>query len=332
MKRNYIKRIKKHLPESWLLLGEMWRYWRRLCKYNASFSTDNDINKMQYTLARENHVIEKGLSMNHPRKGFGQQKVTALINRLSLYYDRYGKIDAAFLNYPLSTIKAYIAYQHQDNIDISRIDESFATLCTKIGVSPDSLTVPAGIEFEKATDLQNKAKGDFESLLFSRHSIRYFEDEIPSKNLIEEAMRLSAQTPSACNRQAWHTHVYYGNECHSLLEMQGGCQGFYHDIPCCIVVTADMKGFLHYEPFQCYIDGGLYAMNLINALTYVGLGTIPLSCGFYTDKLSAIQKAFDIPANEAMILIIGLGVLTKDVKVAKSTRRPIEMTNTFHSE
>ena len=207
MIRYYKNRIKRFLPTSWLLLGEMWKYWRKLCKYNASFSTDEDIRKMQYTLARENHVIEKGLSMNHPKKGFGQEKVKALLGRLSLYYDKYGNEDTTFLLYPLSTIKAYIAYQHQDNIDISNIDELFSALCAKIGISPDSLTVPAGIEMESAANLQAKAKGDFESLLFSRHSIRYFENKIPSKNLVEEALKLSAQTPSACNRQAWHTHV-----------------------------------------------------------------------------------------------------------------------------
>lgn len=332
MKLNtYIKRVKQHLPPSWLLLEEMWSYWRKLCKYNASFSTDEDIKKMQYTLSRENHVIEKGLSMSNPRKGFGQEKVKALINRLSLYYDRYGKSDAAFLSYPLSTIKAYIAYQHQNNIDISEIDKQFDILCNKTGITPASLTIPAGTTIESAADLQMKAKGNFESLLFSRHSIRYFENELPSKSLIEEALRLSAQTPSACNRQAWHTHVYFGDKCHSLLEMQGGCSGFAHDIPSCIVVTADMKGFLHYEPFQCYVDGGLYAMNLINALNYVGYGTIPLSCGFYTEKLSAIQKEFDIPANEVMIVIIGFGILTNEVKYAISTRKATEKTNTFHS-
>ena len=89
----------------------------------------------------------------------------------------------------------------------TNIDELFSALCAKIGISPDSLTVPAGIEMESAANLQAKAKGDFESLLFSRHSIRYFENKIPSKNLVEEALKLSAQTPSACNRQAWHTHV-----------------------------------------------------------------------------------------------------------------------------
>ena len=96
-----------------------------------------------------------------------------------------------------------------------------------------------------------------------------------SKELLEKALSLAARTPSACNRQAWHTHVFFGEDAHELLRMQDGCKGFTEDIHCCIVVTADMKGFLGHEPFQCYIDGGLYAQNLINALHYVGLGSIP---------------------------------------------------------
>lgn len=319
------------IPESWLLLEEVCSYWHRLRKFNASFSTDNDINKMQYTLSRENHVIEKGMSMNNPKKGFGQPKVMALIDRLSKYYTLYGEIDTEFLYYPLSTIKSYITYQHQDNIDIPEIEKSFTLLCNKIGIDPKKLSLPAGISEQPSENLKKMAQGDFSSLLYSRHSIRYFQDHIPSKDLLDKALTLAARTPSACNRQAWHTHIYFNKDSHKLLELQGGCNGFFQDIHCSIVVTANMKGFLHYEPFQCYIDGGLYAMNLINALNYVGLGTIPLSCGFYNRKLSVIQKRFEIPSNEVMIVIIGVGVMTDNVKVAESTRKPIKKTNTYHN-
>ena len=145
-----------------------------------------------------------------------------------------------------------------------------------------------------------------------------------------EALALAARTPSACNRQAWHTHIFFGEDAHELLRMQGGCNGFCEDIPCCIVVTADMKGFLGHEPFQCYIDGGLYAQNLINALHFVGLGSIPLSCGFMSSQLLHMQKRFNIPANEVMIVIIGTGVMYDEMKIAESTRRPISATNMYH--
>ena len=326
----YKEYIIRHLPKSWLLLAELWHYGRRLTRYNAAFDTDSDLHKMQYTLLRENHVIEKGMSMRAPRTGFGQPKVKALMARLSTYYDRYGDRDKSFMCYPLATIKAYITYMKQCHVDMSAIEQTFVQLCGKAGFAMEALDKPAGVSFVRREAVSGEAKGDFRSLLFSRHSIRYFQPEIPSDEQILQALELAARTPSACNRQAWHTHVYRGEQSHRLLEQQGGCSGFTDDVHCAIVVTADMKGFLDYEPFQCYVDGGLYAMNLVNALHYVGLGTIPLSCGFYSRKLRVIQRNFDIPENEVMIMIVGVGVLTDEVKIAVSTRKPIEATNTFH--
>lgn len=328
--RGVKNKIKEMLPKQLLLLAEVLVYWRRLCRFNASFGTDDDIRKMQYTLLRENHVIEKGLSMKSTRKGFGQQKVCNLIDRLFKYASLYGHQEPSFLLYPLSTIRAYICYQKQQGVDVANIECRFNQLCDKVNVKDADLRVPAGISVVESDSIKKQAKGDFESLLNSRHSIRYFKKDIPNHEVLEKVLAMAQRTPSACNRQAWHTHVFTGEKCHQLLLMQGGCMGFYEDVPCCIVVTADMKGFLHYEPFQCYVDGGLYAQNLINALHYQGLGTIPLSFGFYDDKLSKIQKKFDIPRNEVMVVVIGTGILTKEVKIAESTRKSVDITNTFH--
>lgn len=322
--------IKLHLPLSWQFLCEVLSFWNRLRHYNACIRTDRDKQKMQYTLLRENHIIEKGMSMRNTRVGFGQAKVTALIERLRKYNHLYGSADKAFLNYPLSTIKTYIDYQHKDHVDISNIEDAYLSLCKEAGVESKDLEIPAGITAMKADDIRRSAAGDFASLLYSRHSIRYFKDEQPSKELLEKALTLAARTPSACNRQAWHTHIYFGEDAHELLRMQGGCNGFTDDIHCCIVVTADMKGFLSHEPFQCFIDGGLYAQNLINALHFVGLGAIPLSCGFMSSQLLAMQKRFNIPKNEVMTVIIGTGIMFDEMKIAISTRRPISATNTYH--
>ncbi len=326
-----LSRVKNHLPLSLQFLLEVLSYWRRLCRYNASVRTDRDRQKMQYTLLRENHIIEKGMSMPNPRRGFGQAKVQSLTTRMGRYCELYGSEPDTFLLYILATIRAYIDYQHRDGVDIPDIESAFSQLCAKVGISPGQLSTPAGIEVLRRTDLQQAAAADFQTLLLSRHSIRYFRPELPPRELLERALELAARTPSACNRQAWHTHIYFDEEAHELLRMQGGCKGFCDDIPCCIVVTADMKGFLGHEPFQCFIDGGLYAQNLINALHFVGLGDIPLSCGFFSDQLLPMQRRFQIPENEVMVVIIGTGLMTDNVKVAISTRKPIAATNIYHS-
>lgn len=323
--------IRARLPLALQFLIETLSYWRRLCRYNASIRTDRDIRKMQYTLLRETHVIEKGMSMQNPRRGFGQEKVRALMERLRKYNRIYGSLEKDFLYRPLTTIKSYFAFQHKEQVDVSELETLYAKLCEEAGISADSLSLPAGIKTSTADALKQEARSDFSSLLYGRHSIRYFKEELPSKDMLDEALTLASRTPSACNRQAWHTHIYFGDKCHELLRMQDGCKGFYQDIPCCIVVTADMKGFLGHEPFQCYVDGGLYAQNLINALHFLGLGSIPLSCGFMSDKLLQMQKRFDIPDNEVMVVIIGTGYMTDEVKFAVSDRQPTHLTNVYHS-
>lgn len=302
-------------------------FFKLTMKYNASVNTDDDIEKMQYTILRENHVIEKGMSMRTPRKGFGQHKVEALLERIKKYYDLYGTFDANFLLYPMSTIKGYIEYTENRGTEIPAIREKFESLSKEFNLG--TLNSCAGVVETTSKAIQEKCNSDFKSLLFSRHSIRYFAKEEVTKPVIVKALELAQRTPSACNRQGWKSHVFRGTESVRLIKWQGGAYGFEDEMRHCILVTANLKAFLSYEVHQAYVDGGLYAMNLINAIHSLGLGCIPLSCGFYEDKLKEL-KEFGIPENEVPIVIIAFGKLQDNFHVAASTRKNIELTNTFH--
>jgi nitroreductase len=311
-----------------LFVRESIRFFILNIKYNASVDTKNDIEKMQYTLLRENHVIEKGLSMRRTREGFGQQRVVDLLNNLEVYIDKYYSKDEKFINYPISTIKHYIVYTKANGVDISSIEEKFTNLLSKIDTSLLS-DIPSGVYQETKLNILSQCNTNFASLLNTRHSLRYFAKKDVQCELLEKALILAQKTPSACNRQAWKTHVFMGNLNLKLLLWQGGCNGFEEEIPCSILVTANLKAFLYYEVHQAYVDGGLYAMNLINALHSLGLGTIPLSTAFSYPKLKLLSK-FEIPENEIPIVIIGVGHLTDVFKVAISERKNIDITNTYH--
>ena len=326
--REIARRVKVKIKLTKTFMVEAYHFFKVTMKYNASVNTDNDIEKMQYTMLRENHTIEKGLSMRNPRKGFGQQKAINLLDRLDKYMTIYYEQDPSFMDYPLSTISNYIQYTKSNGVKIPAIETKFHKVVMRLKDRKYNC-IPSGIVPETKTHMFDNCHSDFESLLYSRHSLRYFTNEVVSKNDIEKALNLAQRTPSACNRQGWKTHVYLYDKCHELLEWQGGCHGFEHDIHTAILVTANLKAFLSYEVFQAYVDGGLYAMNLINALHSMGIGTIPLSLAFQTSKLQKL-KAFGIPENEVPILIIGAGYLPDNFNVAVSDRKPIEKTNTFH--
>lgn len=324
---NYLRRLKSQILLQKNYLNEAYSFWKLTVKYNASNHTDDDIQKMQYTLSRETHTIEKGMSMRNPRKGFGQQKVTNLITRLRKYVKLYMNEDSAFLDYPLSTIQTYIDYTLSTGVDIPDIQKNFSFLLQEAGKT--HVCGKAGVEKVTKNSILDKCNKDFESLLYSRHSIRYFSDTPVGDDVINKALELAQRTPSACNRQGWLTHVFRAPKSIDLVKWQGGSRGFEDEIKCAILVTANLKAFLNHEVHQAYIDGGLYAMNLINALHSLGVGTIPLSCGFMEKQISQLSK-FDIPENEVPIVIIGVGNYLDCFNVAVSERKDISITNTYH--
>ncbi len=331
-----IKREIKDIRTKLYIVRECILFMCRLLKYNASLGTEKDIQKMQYTLLRETHVIEKGLSMRNTKKDFGRKKVCMLLSGLKKYHIccvRSKKSEnIRFLLYPLSVIRSYLAFNEKNGLEIVSIKNTYSDLLKITGFRENDLDFPAGFRTETRKNIQELCKGSFADLLKSRHSIRYFTEEIPPQCQIETALNLAKFTPSACNRQAWKTHVFFADECHELFTMQGGCSGFENDIHCAILVCADMKGYLSYEIHQCYIDGGLYAMNLLNALHSLGLGTIPLSCGFYEKKIRIIKEHFAVPQSEEPVMIIGTGFLCDQFKVAASARKEISQTNSWHGQ
>lgn len=319
--------VNKELERQYL--HEVCYFWQLTHLYNATNHTDDDIQKMQFTILRENHVIEKGMSMQNPRKGFGQEKALHLIERLSKYCDLYGQNNSAFLTYPLSTLLSYIRYIESQGVDIPEVRKAYEKLCDRVPTELKTDSVVGGICETTKEDLLNSCNKGFESLLLSRHSLRYFSKESVSRETINKALQMAQRTPSACNRQGWHTHIFNGEESVRLMYWQEGCRGCEEGFKQSVLVTANLKAFLSHEVFQAYIDGGLYAMNLVNAFHSLGVGTIPLSCGFGFEKLKHLDQ-FGIPEYELPILIIAFGNVEEKYHYAVSSRKDISQTNTYH--
>lgn len=318
--------MKSILSEKCEILSDTIAFLKKTYKYNASLGTEKDKEKSEYTLLRRTHIIEKGMSFRNPKHGFGQAKVTSLIDDLIVYFDHFG--GSEFFHYPVSAISNYLAYSRKNGVDVSLMAEKLTDLKRRLGYLSDIANEQSGV-VEAKKDYITSHNKDFKELLYNRHSIRFFAEEKVSEDLLVAALRLAQRTPSACNRQGWKTHIFYEEDAVNLVKWQGGSRGFEDEIRCAILVTANLKAFLSHEIHQAYVDGGLFAMNLINALTYLGLGTIPLSCGFHESRLKGLNS-FEIPQNEVPIVIIGVGVMEETFNVAVSKRKDIEETNTFH--
>lgn len=330
-----IKKTKlgKFLTKSKLVLNfyrESLNFFFLLTKYNASIDTYSNKQKLQYALLKENHVIEKGMSLRSPKKGFGKERVLKLLNDLIEYYHLYKDDD--FIKYPLATIKTYIRYSKGNKVAVDEIENKFDRLRKLSNLVESDFKIDAGVKEVTKDEILQKSKIDFENLVKTRHSIRYLSPEPPEIDLINAALAIAQRTPSACNRQAWFTYIFNPQQTFEVLSWQGGARGFEKDIPMAILVTANLNAFLSHEPHQAYVDGGMYAMSLIYALHAQGLGTVPLSTAFKVDKIKKLHKKFGIPQNEVPIVIVGVGQLLNKFNVAISIRKPIEETTNYRIE
>ncbi|MCM1503798.1 MAG: nitroreductase family protein [Muribaculum sp.] len=323
----YIREILRTIKTDISLLKEMYRYFRLIQRHNGSVKTLSCQNKTRALIMRESHVLEKGMSLPSPHFPFGANRANALIDYLTVYaksdnYDKY-TIDTA-----ISSLKSYLEYNRSNGADLQDVEQKLTAFTNSLKGNIDN-NQNGGIATIDKSDILSDSKKDFEHLLNSRHSFRNFSDIPVSRQQIEQALQLARSTPSACNRQAWRTHVFTADNATKILNWQGGCRGFADKIKTIILITSDLNAFFAHETMQAYIDGGLYAMNLINSLHFTGLATIPLSCGIPVKKLQYLHQ-FGIPENEIPILIVGVGNIPEKTNVAVSHKVPYAKTNTFH--
>ena len=79
-----------------------------------------------------------------------------------------------------------------------------------------------------------------------------------------------------------------------------------------------------------YVDGSLFAMSFIYALTSLGVASIPLTMGRKLDVLKNIHTMMNIPQNELPVILIAIGNYPDKVEVSLSYRNEVDSFTTFH--
>lgn len=321
-------KIKKHFPHL-QYMGVFLAYmhdFRRFSKYSAVTSLSTREKLLGFIIAHY-HVIEKGLTMKDRRLGFGKVKLLQLTRNCQLFIDKFGLTDVQVLQ-ALSIITEYKELHDSENYDLDpEIDQAINTLLDKF----ENIKASGQREFMNGQYFGNEYTS-FSDFALSRSSVRnYIDKEVPVE-VIKDAIKLARTTPSACNRQSIRAHVYTKPEViQKILDIQGGNRGFGHLTNKLIVITAEI-GLFHgvYEINGPWIDGGMFAMNLIYALHDKKVATCPLNCNISPSKDKMLRKVCDINDSETFMVMISCGYVPDHFKAPFSRRYPVEDIMTVH--
>lgn len=324
--------IKKNLPPSVLKILKKYQNrialvkgsiidFRRYKKYCLWINEDpTTYENLRALIIKNYHSIEKGLSYEEIRNGFGSEPINQLIKLLELYtLKKYPKTDINFLT-AVSVLKKYIEHHEANLYDVKDLKTRVNNL--KIQDEDDL----GGVKHVTKEEILASVNLDFHTFSKNRYSIREFSKEDVDINLIYKAIEIAIKTPSACNRQPWKVKIVKDSEQKKIICMnQNGNKGFGHNINTFLIVTSDNNSYIGArERNQPFIDGGMFAMSLIYALHYVGLATCPLSAALSIKQETNLRTHLKINDSEVFTLIIGVGHYVDSFKVTKSRRDSVE--------
>lgn len=275
-------------------------YGARFEKYAYVDCQCTDWEQFRASITRLYHTIEKGLAYIDFRPGFGKENIEQLLQSLHQYAEHGYDCTAEFYGAALSCLEAYISKNKAHGLDLKELEARIAQLPGASNGLGGVIEISAPVEPEKM---------NFKELMSSRHSIRHFSAQRVDSDALADAVRTAQYTPSACNRQGWKTRIIQDkNTVAGILANQNGNKGFGNEIDQLIIITADLRAQQrNREVFQAYIDGGMYAANILNALHYKGIGSVPLSAALTSEQERNVRQLLAMDDAEVLILIIGVG-------------------------
>ncbi|MEX1447572.1 nitroreductase family protein [Enterococcus sp. C76] len=284
---------------------------------NFSRNSSSDKEKLKARLLFFSHSIEKGLSREKIRYGFGKKVLPELYRLVKLYHKLdYDLDDSVYLN-SLSILNQYICVHQLQQFDISKIIN--VKEFNDIYWLDDNGT--GGVKYILGDHLQKNNFKNFKELALNRSSVRDYCDSEVDLQKINEAIEIATKSPSVCNRQSARIRVIRNKSLiEKALKVQGGFNG-YNLPPCLLLITTDTRYFIDVlERNQVYIDGGIFAMSLLYALEYENLAACALNTMFDPKREIVTRKLLNIENYENLIMYISVGNFKKQYRVPKSYR------------
>lgn len=333
--------IKRILPKAWVEKHSHYKVKRRhmqhfdhdILRYNTYSGLWGNKQK-EHLLGRISlraHVLEKGLTMPDMRLGFGKDNLLDLI-RLCLAYSSQHGSDNEILCQAVGVIREYknvhIVQQYKLEQEVQEQIDRLLARMPEINATQQNVYT--------AKEYYEHCQASFELFSQSRHSLRHFSTtaEVSTDDIIK-AIELAQNAPSSCNRQSSRVHIIADRSLiEKVLALQNGNRGFGHLANKLLVLTVDLSCYNGIkERNLCYIDSGIYTMNLLYALHYQQIGACTLNWCDSPEDDTQIRSLLNIPPSETITLLIACGKAPEGrFKVASSLRVRAQNIVTIHTK
>jgi nitroreductase len=307
-----------------LINREMSRESRAVAAGQLRYDADHKSASVSYFLLRRNiHRLEKGLIMRPRRAEFA----TDFIVETVAIYQRAVEASASHWNNELTwahdVLNEYFAVVGRGSPKIAGAYARFETLETKLASDASrlrsipylrNLSDPAPISFD-----------DFFALARRRRSVRWYIERPVPREMIDQALAVAGQSPSACNRQPFVFRIFDDHvRVAKIASIPMGTRGFSQNLPAVAVIVGQLRAYPNErDRHVIYIDGALAAMSFMFALETLGLSSVPINWPDQEPHESQMREELKLADDERVIMLIGFGWPDPDGSVPHSAKREV---------
>jgi nitroreductase len=288
-----------------------------------------DADATRHALRRNIHRLEKGLIMRPRRKVFATAYIAETVDLFDSLTSASCELteDAALLrDWSMDVLNQYFEAVGSDPaIDPPR--DRFRRIVAERHLAPGSChpyqrdLTPLRITYD---DMLHLAK--------RRRSCRWYLPKPVPREVIDRAIAVAGQSPSACNRQPFEFRIFDDAQLAQRIgAIPMGTGGFSQNFPCVAVLVGKLSAF----PFERdrhipYIDGALAAMAFQFAMEVQGVGSCCINFPDISGPEKAMAAALKLKPDERPILVISFGYPDPEGQVPFSQKKSLDELRSYN--
>ena len=280
--------------------------------------------RSSYLLRRNTHRLEKGLVTPGRKPVFALNYIEETVAEFEAVAGQFDRTEALTpeLRWARDVLRAYFEATDPEDPLLARLASRFrqaeAGLSPSAGGSPSAPFVrapehPVGIDALQALTIQ-------------RRSVRtYLPDPVPRK-VVDRAIAVAAQSPSACNRQPFGFRIFDDPAAaRRVAAIPAGTRSYVDNIPAVVVLVGRLRAYAgERDRHAIYIDASLAAMAFILALEAQGVGSCAINWADEEPRESRIARLLGLAPDERVIMMISYGWPDPGAPVPFSAKRSLD--------
>lgn len=173
---------------------------------------------------------------------------------------------------------------------------------------------------------------DLYSLVSRRRSVRRFADSPVPRRLLDDAVAAAAQSPSACNRQAFEFRMY--DQADLVDAVAGMAPGFdpkNSNLRCIVAVVGKYRAYYRErDQHVIYIDASLATMAFLLALETRGLASCCINWPSIRSVDARMTHLLSLDDDEEVVLLIAVGYPAADAISPHSEKARIDELRSYN--